>query len=110
MLNVTWRTRRYCSYLLPRSQNCDEKNVCYYSSFRMGLAISLVSDVKEKVQLVLCRSHCIMYKLKRKKQRCESCAKQCYIEANVFLFKLWLELFPCFILATEMHVWKTMAN
>lgn len=31
-----------------------KKNVCNSSSFRMGLAISLVSDVKEKVKFVTC--------------------------------------------------------
>ena len=50
-------------------QNCDKKTVCSSSSFRMGLAISLVSDVKEKVQYVTCSLNCIMFKVKKKKKR-----------------------------------------
>ena len=65
-VSVNWGTRKFCSCLLPHVQNCGKKTVCS-SSFRMGLAISLVSDVKEKVQYVRCSSNCIMFKLKRKK-------------------------------------------
>ena len=67
MLASTGGARKFCSYLLPHFQNCDKKTVCYSSSFRMGLAISLVSDVKEKVQYVTCSSNCVLFKLKRKK-------------------------------------------